>query len=253
MKIIYDGDRLEVLVQKLPKESSFLIMDSDRWLRHRETDFLYVLDESASPEKFEDLKEGMWVCLLGRKAGKTSSADYPALRFTKKLTKPPLLPQRIHLLGPMQPIAKFVAFLLKENNFVLSYEGEKWKEEYLEEELLKKEAFRGRLRKEKANLHICFERGEPNDVHIFFWDGKTESLFALAEERSRLPAELFVLRAGLRSIPLKEQSVLRGRDLGRMHLPGALRKTWREILRHVERSQMTKKENAIQEAAESSS
>ncbi len=235
MKIIYDGSNVEGLVRQLPKGSSFLLMDSRQWSQTREEDFLYVIDDLSHREKLEELKQGQWVCRLSKETKNIYASDYPKLRFTRKLALPPLLPDVLHLLGPMEPIAKFVTYLLKENDFVHSYEGEGWKEEFLEELIMRKGSLEGRLRKERANLHFSFEKGDPDNIHIFFWDGKTESLFELAGERQKLPSELFVVRTTLRASPLKEQSILHARDLGCMVLPGGMKKAWSEILSFVER------------------
>lgn len=235
MKLIYDGNDLEGLVRKLPKGSSFLVMDMHRWKLAPEEDFLYVIDDPAHREKLEELKTGQWVCTMTKETRAISSSEYPRLRFTRKLQVPPTLPNILHLLGPMEPIGKFVSYLLKENDFVHSYEGEKWKEEFLEEQIVRKSAFEGRLQKERANLHFSFEKGDPEQVHIYFWDGKTESLFELAGERQQLPSELFVIRTTLRASPLKEQSILLARDLGCLVIPGTMKKAWQEILSFVRR------------------
>lgn len=235
MKIIYDGKDIEGVVRRLPGGSSFLLVDMQKWKKAPETDFIYVIDDLSNTEKLEALNRGQWVYRASKEAAGISSSEYPRLRFTGKLREPPLLPDVLHLLGPMEAIVRFVSFLLKENDFVHSYEGESWKEEFLEEAILRRSALEGRLTKTRANLHLSFEKGDPEEIHLFFWDGKTESLFELAGQRKDLPAELFVLRSSWRATPLKEQSILLARDLGCILFPGAMKKAWREILSYVGR------------------
>ncbi|WP_459129422.1 hypothetical protein [Guggenheimella bovis] len=171
-KIIYEGKKIERLVDQLITNEPFVIMDFEAVKKYREEDFLIYIDNLDQLMSLKRLDEGSRVFLEKNVRKGIQATDYPALRFQKSLLDKDAPRLEFSVDGDVKRIFQFLKYLSKRYDYCIGVEVPEWLKEGLEE-LSKKHPTIGPL--DKQNLRIHFgSRGE--DLKLLFWDGSSKEL-----------------------------------------------------------------------------
>ncbi|PID82406.1 MAG: hypothetical protein CSB16_01520 [Clostridiales bacterium] len=214
IKIVYDGNYYERILDKLKKYDEFIIMDYSNFILSGEKGFVYYLDNNDNKEKLSFLPRGTNVYLKNSKKLEINKNIYSHLIFIDSLYSTKNIDTKISINGDIESIAVFVRYISGKYNMCIGLEGEDWMLKRIFED--KSFKFADRLQNKKnQNLIVDIGSISNDNLSIYFWSGAIKELYLLREKFGRkLPINLYVVGCGISRKKFLKQEVVSGNYLG---------------------------------------
>ncbi len=214
LKIVYDGNRYEKIIDKMKSYDEFVIMDYSNFILSNEKGFVYYLDTSRNIKYLDLLPKGTNVYLARLKKLELNKYLYPHLIFIKSLYSVKNIDARISINGDIDSLISFVKYISSRYVMCIGLEGENWIIERIFDD--KNFKFLDRLQN-KCNQNLIIEVGDLDDenLSIYFWSGAIKEMYTLRQKYGRkLPNNVYIVGCGVSRKKFLKQEIVSGNYLG---------------------------------------
>lgn len=220
IKIVYDGENIEKLIEKIPKFKEFVILDSYNYEKINEKGFIYCIDRKEDIDRLYNLNKGFRVLNLNNKM-KIEKARYKNIIFISKIEEKKAMTGDIFLYGESSGMINFIQELLIKTNMCIGIRGEKWRIDniFYKVEKMKSERFYNQLQLgDDQNLIIHMEQNKGDGVKIFFWNGDDESLYNLKRRFNESDLyDFIIIQSSSRKRDFYKQNIIHGNYIGKLY------------------------------------
>ncbi len=205
MVIIYDGDKLAEVVLKV-SQPELTILQSQA--RPRPEEAIVYIEKEMDVSIIKEFPPS-WAVEL-EKFDEKYLADFPERIFTRDFKRPKLL-GKIYVQGSFKGLNSLCNYLLRKTRLSFGISGDVHRLEKLEE------LSGGRIKKYiNQPLNISLGPGQPEERHLYIWDGSLEELYRLRQTYEELPRYHYILQWGFLGKSFHNQRIIHGRYLGRI-------------------------------------
>ncbi len=175
IKILYLGKNYLDVIDKIPREEEYVILDLDEYSKNGEDDFIKYVDDLDDIYRGHSNVKRLMV-KKGISYDKSLLRDYLIVDdFNKKL--PPF--KKIGIYGSKELVVKLIKFLASYYKCGFRIRTGSWKTEFfIEESLLNViSSYKGQIDLQNDGLIDLLLDGSDADINIFLWDGRIEDIY----------------------------------------------------------------------------
>ncbi len=175
IKILYLGKNYLDVIDRIPKDKEYIILDLDEYSKINEDDFIKYVDNLDDMYHVHNNVKRIMI-KKGVTYEKSLLRDYLIVDdFNKKL--PPF--KKIGIYGNKELVVRFIKFLASYYKCGFKIKTGSWKREFfIEESLLNViSSYKGQIDLQKDGLiDLLLDDGDA-DINIFLWDGRVEDIY----------------------------------------------------------------------------